>query len=134
MKLAAILLLPVALAGISAQATEMPQVPKVGLEGPEADACVGVGRVSRGNLPRDGRLPVFPMPTDEGRAKDHLASDTLVWLCEVEGEWQGIVYASGEFQELGDCRVSTPVSSPQAYAGPCQWGWVAARSLHLVTS
>jgi len=126
------LLLPLALAGMPAQATDIPQVPKVGLEGPEADACIGVGRVSSGNLPRDGRLPVYPMPTDESRAKDHLASDTLVWLCEVEGVWQGIVYASGEFQELGDCRVSTPVNTPHAYAGPCRSGWVAASSLHLV--
>jgi hypothetical protein len=133
-RLAGILLVPFVMAGSPVAATEMPQVPKVGLEGPEADGCVGVGRVSRGNLPRDGRLPVYPMPTDEGRAKDHLASDTLVWLCEVEGDWQGIVYASGEFQELGDCRVSTPVSTPQAYAGPCKSGWVSARSLHLVTS
>ena len=110
----------------------MQQVPQVGLEGPDSDACIGVGRVSRANLARDGRLPVYPMPTDQSRAKDHLSSDTLVWLCEAEGDWQGIVYASGEFQDLGDCRVSTPVSVPQAYAGPCRSGWVAARSLQLV--
>lgn len=113
-------------------ANEQQQVPQVGLEGPDSDACIGVGRVSRGNLPREGRLPVYPVPSDEGRAGDHLASDTLVWLCEVAGDWQGIVYASGEFQELGDCRVSTPVTTPRAYVGPCRSGWVAASSLQLV--
>ena len=132
MKPLGLILLPFALAGSPALATEMQQVPQVGLEGPESDACVGVGRVSRANLSRDGRLPVYPMPTDESRAKDHLNSDTLVWLCEADGEWQGIVYASGDFQDLGDCRVSSPVTVPHAYAGPCKSGWVAAGSLHLV--
>lgn len=134
MKLSRLILLLLGLAGAPALANEGQQVPQVGLEGPDSDACVGIGRISRTNLnlTPDGKLPVYPTPMAYIRAADHLEADTLVWLCEAAGEWQGIVYASGDFQDLGDCRVSTPVTVPQAYAGPCKSGWVAANSLQLV--
>lgn len=130
-RLAALLAIPL-LAGAPAIGADGEQVPKVGRDGPELDACGGVGRVSRVNPTGDGLLPVFPRPSDEIRPKDRLVPDTLVWLCDAQGEWQGIVYASGQFQELGDCRVSSPVAQPQDYSGPCRSGWVPARFLFMV--
>lgn len=111
---------------LSAAGTE--RIPTVGLEGPEADACVGIGRISV----LAEMLEVFPEPDEYVRKKGELPRNTLVWLCEGEDGWQGIVYPTGEFQELEDCRVSTPVAEPHAYAGPCQYGWVLARHLQLV--
>jgi len=111
------------------------QVPLIGNEGPDLDACIGIGRVS--TLEPD--LAVREQPGDYARQKDRLPHSTLVWLCEKGGgengeDWQGIVYPSGEYQDLGDCRVSSPVPEPRPYAGPCRFGWVIARDIRLVTS
>ena len=135
-RLAALLAAPLAVAALlgggPALAADGEQVPQVGRDGPDMDACGGVGRVSRVNPTGDGLLPVFPLPSDQIRPKDRLVPDTLVWLCDAQGDWQGIVYASGQFQELGDCRVSSPVAAPQAYSGPCRSGWVPAKFLYVV--
>jgi len=105
------------------------RIPNVGLEGPNADACVGVGST----FTMQELLTVYEEPDQYARKKGGLPTSTLVWLCEAEGEWQGIVYPTGEFQELGDCRVSTPVARPRAYEGPCEHGWVMASNLNLTT-
>lgn len=135
-RLAALLAAPLAvaalLAGTPLLGAEGERVPQVGRDGPELDACGGVARVSRVNPTGDGLLPVFPQPDDRVRPKDRLVPDTLVWLCDAQDAWQGIVYASGPFQELGDCRVSSPVAQPQAYSGPCRSGWVPAKFLFVV--
>ena len=113
--------------------TRVEQVPLIGNEGPDLDACIGIGRIAT----LEPSLPVREQPDDYAREKDRLAPSTLVWLCEKGGgetgeDWQGIVYPSGEHQELGDCRVSSPVSEPRPYAGPCRSGWVIARDIRLV--
>lgn len=92
------------------------------------DACGGVGLVGGypdGALLRDG-------PSDDAREGEMLEPRSLVWLCDAQGEWQGIVYASGEFQDLSDCRVSGPVAEPEPYDGPCKHGWLRARQIQLV--
>lgn len=104
------------------------RVPVIGGDGPELDACGGIGRIAT----YEGDLDVFHEPDRYSRKKDALPARTLVWLCEGAEEWQGIVYPTGEFQELGDCRVSSPVAEPRAYDGPCEYGWVEASSLQLV--
>lgn len=108
-------------------------VPMVGRDGPEADACGGIGRVS-GLYDPDGKafLSVREEHDDYAREKDKLPAGTLVWLCDAADDWQGIVYATGEFQDLGDCRVSGKVAAPEPYSGPCSYGWVLARNLQLV--
>ena len=85
----------------------------------------------------DPHLPVRERPDEFAREKDKLSPATLVWLCDKNAgenglDWQGIVYPSGEYQELGDCRVSSPVAAPEPYRGPCRSGWVLARDLRLV--
>ncbi|AKH41593.1 hypothetical protein WYH_00534 [Croceibacterium atlanticum] len=108
-------------------------VPMVGRDGPEADACGGIGRVSGLYSPTgEAFLSVREEHDEYARETDRLPQGTLVWLCDAVEEWQGIVYASGEFQELGDCRVSSPVAVPEPYSGPCKSGWVLARNLQLV--
>ena len=104
------------------------RVPVVGADGPTLDACGGVGSVAT----YEGDLAVHESPDKYARKTDKLPPRTLVWLCEGADDWQGIVYPSGEFQQFGDCRVSSPVAEPRPYAGPCRHGWVSAKDLQLV--
>lgn len=114
------------------QAAE-PEIPvKVGRDGPELDACGGIGRVARLNPEGDNFLAVRERPTTEAPEKDRLGPRTLVWLCDGQGEWQGIVYPSGAYQDLGDCRVGSPVPAEAPYDGPCRSGWVHSRFIELV--
>lgn len=108
------------------------RAPMVGLEGPETDACPGIGRVN-GLEPRKGDLLRIRAEANEGaEVTDELAVSTLVWLCEADEDWQGVVYPKGEFQELGDCRVSSALAEPEPYVGPCKFGWVQAKYVELV--
>jgi hypothetical protein len=116
-------------------AAEPEQIPLIGSEGSTEDACIGVGTITT----LDEHLAVRERPDPYARQKDKLAPSTLVWICEkgagadAKGEeWQGIVYPSGEFQKLGDCRVSRRMPEPEPYSGPCRYGWVLARDLRLV--
>lgn len=109
------------------------QVPMIGRDGPTQDACVGIGRVSSYDPRGDGTLAVRERPSRHARQQDVLQPAALVWLCDVEGDFQGIVYAAESYQELGDCRVGRPVAEPQPYDGPCATGWVEAHRLLLVT-
>ena len=54
----------------------------------------------------------------------------LVWLCEGEGPWQGIVYAP-QGKDFGECLVSNPVARPEPYSGPCRFGWVDGHYIQL---
>jgi hypothetical protein len=105
---------------------------RIGREGPVLDACVAIGRVSGLNPDGSEHLAVRIAPHEAAHEKSQLALATLVWLCDKEGEWQGIVYPEGAYQDLGDCRVSSPIAEPRPYDGPCQHGWVLAKHLDLV--
>ena len=113
---------------VPASAQRAEQVPQIGLDGADLDACGGIGALTH----FEPDLPVREQPDAYAREKDRLPIRTLVWLCEAVGDFQGIVYAKGEFQKLDDCRVSSPVAAPQPYGGPCAFGWVTARNLTLV--
>lgn len=104
------------------------RVPMIGLEGPEMDACGGLARVAT----YEGEEMVRERPDAEALETDRLKHETLVWLCEGAGEWQGVVYPSGDFQELGDCEVSGAIAERRPYDGPCRHGWVLAQNLHMV--
>jgi hypothetical protein len=128
MKRAILALLLLGMAGPLA-ANEREQVPMIGLDGPDLDACGGIGALTH----FEAELSVRERPDDYAREKDRLPTKTLVWLCEGDEEWQGIVYPTGEFQELEDCKVSVPIAAPEPYAGPCAFGWVAARNVQMVS-
>ncbi|HSG33119.1 MAG TPA: hypothetical protein VLA37_01185, partial [Sphingomonadaceae bacterium] len=114
------------------QAQSSDRVPRIGLDGPELDACSSIGKVF--NLYETGRpyLSVRSIPGNGSREKARLYPGVLVWMCESDGDWQGIVFASGNYQDLGDCRLGTPVAQPQAYDGPCLHGWVPGRYIDFV--
>ena len=104
------------------------RVPIIGLEGPAVDACGGIARIAT----YEDEEVVRERPEEGALEVDTLPHRSLVWLCQAEGEWQGIVYPSGDFQELGDCRVSSPIAESRPYDGPCRHGWVIAANLQLV--
>lgn len=108
------------------------RAPIVGLEGPSSDACPGIGRIS-GFEARKGDFIRVRIDADEyAPTKDKIDLSTLVWLCEADKDWQGIVYPIGENQDLGDCRVSSALPVAEPYDGPCQFGWVPAKYIDLV--
>lgn len=134
-------LLALALVGLPARASEHPsitaangaQIPLIGVDGPNQDACVGIGRVSLFGMRDKPTLVVREKPSRFAKQAGELAPGELVWLCEVNGDFQGIVYAAEDFQQLGECRLGRPVAEPEPYAGPCATGWVEANRLQLVT-
>ena len=105
---------------------------QIGLDGPEMDACGGVGRVSLNSRELAPTLTVHQGNRRSATRLAELPTGTLVWLCEARGEWQGIVWPGDSWQDLGDCQVSSPLAAPEAYAGPCKSGWVEADKLSLV--
>jgi len=107
------------------------RVPFVGLQGPETDACPGIGRIAMFEPKKGDFMRVYSDAGESAPVKDKIDLSTLVWLCEAEEGWQGIVYPSGQFQELGDCRVSATLPEPEPYAGPCRYGWVEAKYIEL---
>ncbi|RKF23469.1 hypothetical protein D6851_03115 [Altericroceibacterium spongiae] len=136
----AVLLLPAVLLASAPlyAAQDGARAPMIGLEGPDADACAAIGRLT--GLPasdgfidlKDTSLPVYAGPSSDTEETERMTQGTLVWLCDVEGSWQGIVYPSTDKQEIGDCRVSSPVAEPESYSGPCAYGWVPARNITMV--
>ncbi|MXO64493.1 hypothetical protein [Altericroceibacterium endophyticum] len=114
------------------------QIPVLGLEGAEADACAAIGRITgladtnSFSASLDTSIPVRSYPDEGAAEKERLSRSTIVWLCDHEGRWQGVVYPSGPYQEIGDCRVSTPIAEPEPYTGPCAYGWVLARNISLI--
>ena len=108
------------------------RAPLIGLEGPETDACPGIGRISMFAPKKGDFMRVYPDAYETARIKDKLPLSSLVWLCEADEGWQGIVYPIGDNQDLGDCRVSSALADPEPYAGPCQFGWVEAKYIELV--
>lgn len=101
---------------------------RIGADGPEFDACGGLGRITG----PDRVQIVRSAPDDRAGEVSQLDRRSFVWLCEAEGEWQGIVYPEGDYQDIADCRVSGPVAEPQGYEGPCRSGWVRARNIELL--
>jgi len=107
------------------------RIPLVGLQGPETDACPGIGRIAMFEPRKGDFMRVYSDAGEGAPVKDKIDLSTLVWLCEADEGWQGIVYPSGQFQELGDCRVSTTLPEPEPYNGPCRYGWVEAKYIEL---
>jgi hypothetical protein len=103
-----------ALAGVATAAA--PAVPvKVG-DVPELDACVSWGVVTA------SKLAVRSGPGTRYAAIDAVDRAQGLHLCDVRGDWLGVVYVRGG--GLADCGVSAPLPASAPYAGPCRSGWV----------
>ena len=74
---------------------------------------------------KNGLLTVRAGPGTNYARVDRLANGTLVYTCDRAGKegWVGIIYGSG------DCGLSKPIATAQAYAGACRSGWVSVNYL-----
>ncbi len=108
------------------------RIPVIGLQGPDSDACPAIGRIAMFEPKKGDFMRVYTDSSDLAPIKDQLQLSSLVWLCEADEGWQGIVYPKNETQDLGDCRVSAALSDPEPYNGPCNFGWVEAKYIELV--
>ncbi len=113
------------------KASPAPRIPLVGLQGNLVDACPAIGRVSASETVSDRDFAVLAYPGDDASQIRRLELSTLVWLCEADGKWQGVVFPKNPDQDLGDCRVSTPLADPEPYSGPCDFGWIMAENIDL---
>ena len=110
-------LLAVALLGFAGFAVAAtPAVPVTIGDVPELDACVSWGAVTA------SKLAVRSGPGKKYRAIDTVANAQGLHLCDVKGDWIGVVYAPGGGP--ADCGVSVKLTAKQTYAGPCKSGWV----------
>ncbi|MEP2736413.1 MAG: hypothetical protein ABJP34_08945 [Erythrobacter sp.] len=100
-----------------------------GVDGPNLDACSGVGKVSGLKADGDGFLAVRAEPNMKAFEADRIKNDQTVFFCEEDGPWIGVVYdKSGK----KDCGTGSPIPEPTTYVGPCDSGWVDSRYLTLI--
>ena len=99
------------------------QAVKVGQEA-GFDACSGVGRVAI-NSADGGDIDLKDAPSNDAKITDTLQDGDVLWLCEEKGEWFGVVVD----ESAVDCGVSSPVSAPMDYKGPCKSGWVIGKNV-----
>jgi len=126
MKASAIVMLSV-LASASSFAGPVQTPIMIGQE-PELDACSGIAVVA--GL-RHSLLVVRAGPGTEQRKIDSLANGQEVFICDSAQQtpWVGVVYSKVQGIE---CGVTSPISSPRAYAGPCRLGWVSSRWVKVI--
>ena len=118
---------------------------RIGLDGPDTDACPSVGRVTGTNPRGDHFLNVRGGPSIKAAIRDRLKHDASLIVCDgtKDGKWLGVIY--GENDILGvehgdaseekpdrDCHISSPVKRPRAYPGPCKSGWVSSKFVEIV--
>lgn len=83
-----------------------------------ADACPSIGVVVD-QLDDGEAIPVHAAPG--GAPIDTIASGSRVFLCDVKGEYVGVVYP---VNAQVDCGVSAPIEPAVVYRGPCKSGWI----------
>lgn len=101
---------------------------RVGISGPDLDACAGYGVVSE--VPPEGHS-VHSAPSSDATEVDRIANEQGVTICEMSGAWLGVVYSQGGDAEV-DCETSSPVANVQDYIGPCRSGWVRDGAVEFV--
>ena len=100
-----------------------------GKDGPDLDACGGVGKVSGLKSGGDNFLSVRALPSIKGDEMDQIKNDQQVFFCEEDGPWIGIVYDKTGSK---DCGTGSPIPEATTYIGPCDSGWVDGRYVPLI--
>ncbi|HYI49555.1 MAG TPA: hypothetical protein VEX35_13940 [Allosphingosinicella sp.] len=127
--LVAIAVLAAAAAASGAGAQPLPV--RIGLEGPDMDACGSLGEVRGLNRRGQNYLSVRAGPRAHLPERDRLRTGRQVFVCQTsrDGEWLGVVYGRTPGQQ---CNVGSPVRSPRPYSGRCRSGWVNSRYITIV--
>jgi hypothetical protein len=105
---------------------------KVGLNGPQCDACGSNGRVVGLNVNGDNFLAVKAAPSMSSRRIDKLGPGFEVYVCETskDQKWLGVVYEP-DGQPSANCGVTSASGSTRKYSGRCQSGWVYAKYIDI---
>lgn len=116
----------------AAAGAQQPAQPVMIGEDYDLDACMGVGIVVGLDPENNSGLTVHAGPGTDFAKIDRIPLDRLVWICDGEGQWTGIVYGETGPRELIDCGVSAPIPDRQPYDGSCASGWVPADNILLI--
>lgn len=131
MRAASLLLVAAAAALIGSAPPTRPERPVMVGGMDDLDACLTVSKVTGLNPRGDNFLSLRSQPSSKGRELVRLRPEQQVWVCEeTSGGWTGVLVAPADGSL--DCGVGTPIARRQAYAGPCQSGWVASRFLEVI--
>ena len=96
---------------------------------PTLDACGTLGAVAGPDPQGDNTLTVRNGPDTRYSDIDLLPPDRRVWICDQNGEWFAVVYATDGDTE---CKVSSPQAERAIYDGPCSAGWVFRRYITIL--
>jgi hypothetical protein len=117
---------------------------RIGLSGPDLDACPAVGRVTGTNPRGDHFLSVRRGPSVKATVRARLKPDASLIVCDAtpDRKWLGVIYTDIDVLGGGDvdspaggdvdCGISSPIQRPRAYTGPCKSGWVSARFVEII--
>ena len=125
----AVVAIPFPLAGKPAA---LPNIPVTVGAKAELNACTSIGHGI-------AALIVRSAPSVSAHATVKLGRSHLVWICEQrdDAKWYGIVYGAagvshGKNGVPPKCGVSTPITKPKTYRGPCKSGWVPADAVEMI--
>ena len=110
---------------VSASVPSRVEPVRIGVHGePDLDACLSVGRTTSAVAARLA-------PSDSAAISVSLLVNQELYLCgsSPDGEWESVVIPSKAGQ---DCGVSTPVTEPTIYTGPCRSGWLPSKHIQVV--
>ncbi|WP_372423376.1 integron [Salinarimonas chemoclinalis] len=95
------------------------------------DGCWGIGQVVGLDPNGDGFLSVRSGPGGrQYREIDRVHNGQQVAICGEDGPWYAVVYS--RTRDTSGCGVHTPWPVRQPYTGPCEYGWVHSRYVHVV--
>lgn len=124
-RLAALACAAALFAAPQAQAQQAPSVPvMVGEVIPADVASCSLGQVTGLDPQGDNFLAVRSGPGSNNSQIDVLHQGDLVYFCDANGRWMGIVYQPGLGPGNDTCGVPQPISPRRPYTGPCRSGWV----------
>lgn len=103
---------------------------RVGLDGPDMNACGNYAEVADLTVGDEAFATVRAAPDANATGLDRLPPGLGVSVCSNENGFAGIVYSRES--DLGSCGTGSPVPQEQDYDGPCQSGWVDAKQLKML--
>ncbi len=87
------------------------------------DVCGTLSKVA----PQDGAMAALhARPSAWSRQIAHLAAGSQVIVCEVSGEWSGVIVKDEA------CQIDHDAGHTVDYSGPCVSGWIRSRLLGLL--
>jgi len=106
---------------------------RIGIDGPQFDACGSVGQPTGLSSAGDHYLSVRTAPSVKAAEVDRLKPKQTFNLCDSskDGKWIGIVYAPPLAAEI-DCGTGSPVETVRGYVGPCRTGWISTRFVNVI--